>query len=129
MEKNLSDGLIIQFDAVVLDCPFAHDLAVFYSCLLSYPITNETTEFSAIESPDGSFTMYFQTEPDYERPVWPTEKGEPQMMAHLDFGVNDLEAGVKHALSCGAILSKVQYLDHARILIDPAGHPFCLCKQ
>jgi predicted enzyme related to lactoylglutathione lyase len=127
MEQKIPDGFRIHFDSVVLDCPAAHDLAVFYSSLLGWPITHETSEFSAIKSPDGAFTFYFQTEPDYEQPVWPTQKGKPQMMVHLDFGVSDLENGVKRALSYGAALSPVQYADNIRICIDPAGHPFCLC--
>lgn len=129
MEQNYPDGFRIHFDSVVLDCPVAHDLAVFYSSLLGWPITRETPEFSAIKSLDDAFTLYFQTESDYERPIWPTQKGKPQMMVHLDFGVSDLEAGVKHALSHGATLSPVQYLDTIRICIDPAGHPFCLCGK
>ncbi|HWS30936.1 MAG TPA: VOC family protein [Clostridia bacterium] len=129
MAPKIPDGLNIHFDSVVLDCLVAHDLAIFYSNLLGWPIAHETPDFSAVKSPDGAMYIYCQFEPDYESPVWPTQKGKPQMTEHLDFGVNDLNAGVKHALNCGAALSPVQYLDTVRICIDPAGHPFCLCGE
>jgi len=51
------------------------------------------------------------------------------MMVHLDFAVDDLDAAVEHAVSCGARLAEVQYFESARVCIDPAGHPFCLCKH
>ena len=74
-------------------------------------------------------TIFLQTEPAYLPPVWPAQAGKQQMMTHLDFCVNDLEAGVAHALACGAKLAPVQYLDGLRVCLDPAGHPFCLCAE
>lgn len=47
-------------------------------------------------------------------------------MAHLDFHVADVEEGVKTALSCGATLSEIQFDDRWRVMLDPAGHPFCI---
>jgi hypothetical protein len=48
------------------------------------------------------------------------------MMMHLDIEVEDLAAACEHALSCGANLAECQPQEHVRILLDPAGHPFCL---
>ena len=127
MEQKSPEKLAMQFDSVVLDCLVAHDLAQFYSRLLNWPITHDKAEFAAVRSPSGGVTIFFQTEPDYEPPVWPTKKGSPQMMAHLDFSVSNLDDAVTHALNCGAVLSDVHYLDTCRICLDPAGHPFCLC--
>ncbi len=47
-------------------------------------------------------------------------------MAHLDFHVSNVEEALAHALSCGATLSETQYDEGWRVMIDPAGHPFCL---
>jgi ribosome biogenesis SPOUT family RNA methylase Rps3 len=51
------------------------------------------------------------------------------MMVHLDFAVSDIDVAVAYVISCGARLAEIQYLENARICLDPAGHPFCLCKH
>jgi hypothetical protein len=48
------------------------------------------------------------------------------MMIHLDFEVTDLAEAVARALSLGAELPEHQPQDNVRVLLDPAGHPFCL---
>jgi hypothetical protein len=45
---------------------------------------------------------------------------------HLDIRVHDLGAAVAHALACGARLAGYQGREDLRVLLDPAGHPFCL---
>lgn len=85
--------------------------------------------WDAVSAPDGSFRIYFQFEPDYVPPVWPTSPDCQQIMAHLDFAVSDLDKAVAYAISCGAKLADVQYLENARVCFDPAGHPFCLFQH
>jgi hypothetical protein len=58
--------------------------------------------------------------------VWPEEPGAPEKMIHLDIRVRDLDAAVAHALAAGARLAAHQGRDDLRVLLDPAGHPFCL---
>ena len=60
------------------------------------------------------------------RPVWPTEAGRPQMSMHLDLEVDDLDRAVAHAVECGAELASYQPQETVRVMLDPAGHPFCL---
>ena len=48
------------------------------------------------------------------------------MQLHLDIGITDLAAGVAYAESLGASLAAYQPQDDVRVLLDPAGHPFCL---
>lgn len=50
-------------------------------------------------------------------------------MTHLDFAVNQLEEAVQYAVSCGATVAEQQFSEHWRVMIDPAGHPFCLCRM
>jgi hypothetical protein len=47
-------------------------------------------------------------------------------MAHMDFKVDDLAEAVAYAISCGAAKADVQYYDTSTVMLDPAGHPFCL---
>jgi hypothetical protein len=48
------------------------------------------------------------------------------MMLHLDLEVDDLDAAVSYALECGAELPDFQPQEKVRVMLDPAGHPFCL---
>jgi hypothetical protein len=48
------------------------------------------------------------------------------MMMHLEIRVDDLVAGVAHAVAVGATLPEHQPQDDVRVCLDPAGHPFCL---
>jgi len=48
------------------------------------------------------------------------------MMMHLDIAVDDLDEAVVWALEAGATLAEHQPQDQVRVLLDPAGHPFCL---
>ena len=67
-----------------------------------------------------------QTSENYQRPTWPNADGRQQMMLHLDFEVVDLEAAVAHAIELGAEVAAHQPQDDVRVLLDPAGHRFCL---
>jgi len=125
---NINKPVII-LDSIVLDCKDAKSLADFYERLLGWRRSPGGDEWEAVSNPEGTFHIYFQTEPDYVPPVWPASPGCQQMMVHLDFTVNDLDAAVAYAISCGARLAEVQYLENARVCLDPAGHPFCLCKH
>lgn len=109
-------------------------LAEFYSQLLGWPITDresadsgETSQdWARIRSPSGDQKLEFQYEPDFAPPVWPPVKGEQQMLVHLDIGVEDLEAGIAWALEAGATAAEHQPQQGVRVMLDPAGHPFCL---
>jgi hypothetical protein len=45
---------------------------------------------------------------------------------HLDFVVDDLDEGERHALIVGARKADYQPGESFRVFIDPVGHPFCL---
>jgi len=111
---------------IVLEAPDARALARFYAELLGWEIAKTDPGESAIGPADGVAYLAFQTSPDYVRPVWPNREGSQQMMMHLDFEVSDLEAAVAHALELGAQEAAHQPQTNVRVLLDPAGHPFCL---
>ncbi len=111
---------------VCLDAPDAAGLARFYSDLLGWPIAKEEPGGAAIGVPGTSSYLSFQTEQQYVRPVWPATPGQQQMMLHLDIAVDDLDAALAAALELGAIMPEFQPQDDVRVLLDPAGHPFCL---
>jgi hypothetical protein len=62
---------------------------------------------------------------DHVRPTWP-EPGQQQQL-HLDVAVSDLPAAVAAAVHLGATEAAHQPMPEVwRVLLDPAGHPFCL---
>ena len=110
--------------ATVLDTPDPRGLARFYAALLDWPIGTDEPEWATLRP--GGPGLSFQLEEQHEPPVWPAGPGEPRMQAHLDVGVEDLEAAVEFAVSLGAREAGFQPQDDVRVLLDPAGHPFCL---
>ncbi len=112
---------------VVLDAPDGVALAHFYARLLGWQIFHEGEGGAAVApSEDAGYNLAFETEEKYARPVWPTVDGEPQMSMHLDIEVDDLEAAVAYALEVGAEEASYQPQETVRVMLDPAGHPFCL---
>jgi len=111
---------------VVLEAPSAPELAAFYAQLLEWPIVKSSESEASIAPSGGIAYLAFQTSADYVRPVWPATEGSQQMQMHLDFEVSDLVAAVEHAISLGAVEAQFQPQANVRVLIDPAGHPFCL---
>jgi catechol 2,3-dioxygenase-like lactoylglutathione lyase family enzyme len=114
--------------AAVLGTPDPVALGHFYADLLGWPVVQESPEWVKVRSGHGP-ALSFQLEPDHVRPAWPAGPGDVPMQVHLDFGVDDLDAGVAHAESLGAELASHQPQDDVRVLLDPAGHPFCLFQM
>jgi catechol-2,3-dioxygenase len=111
---------------VVLEAPDGVKLADFYASLLGWPIAEQDEHGAAIQVPGTSSYLDFQSSPDYVPPVWPAAGGSQQMMMHLDVAVDDLDGAVADAVELGATLADFQPQDDVRVLLDPAGHPFCL---
>lgn len=65
---------------------------------------------------------------DYQAPSWPDGGSAKQM--HLDLAVDDLDQAEAEALRLGATRAADQPApERWRVLLDPAGHPFCLSTQ
>jgi catechol 2,3-dioxygenase-like lactoylglutathione lyase family enzyme len=114
---------------VVLNSPDPQALAEFYQRLLGWTLfpDDDGSDFvSLAPSAETGYNLAFQREELYERPVWPAERGKPQMQLHLDLEVDSLDEAVAHAVGCGAELAEFQPQDGVRVMLDPDGHPFCL---
>jgi catechol 2,3-dioxygenase-like lactoylglutathione lyase family enzyme len=116
----------LRVSATVLGAPDARALAAFYERLLGWSRVADEPEWVMLKPPSGGSGLSFQNEAHYVAPVWPAEPGRPQMTSHLDIAADDLDAAVRWALDVGATLADYQPQDEVRVLLDPAGHPFCL---
>ncbi len=112
--------------AVVLDCDDARALSTFYSQMFGWTITEDEGGWVVIRNPDGGTGLSFAQEDGYVRPTWPSDADHQQMMLHLDVLVDDLAAATDRAVGLGATLAEFQPQDEVRVMLDPAGHPFCL---
>lgn len=119
-------GPEFELVATVLGCPDPRELARFYADLLGWTVTYEADDWVKVRPPDGEPGLSFQLEPAWVEPVWPPADGEQRMTMHLDIYVPDVGAGVTRAVELGARLAEHQPQDHVRVMLDPAGHPFCL---
>jgi catechol-2,3-dioxygenase len=111
---------------VVIDAPDPDVLADFYAALRGWKIWRREPGNVVLDAGEGVAYLTVQHNPDYIRPSWPAEAGRQQMMLHLDFEVTDLDEAVTHAVGLGAELPDHQPQADVRVLLDPAGHPFCL---
>lgn len=127
----MNPELNIQLYSFTMDCTDPLELADFYAQLLGWELPYHNEEFAVI-APAGAVQgatpgITFQRNADYRPPVWPAAPEAQQQMAHLDLMVSDLEQAVAHALRCGATQAEAQFSATWRVMLDPAGHPFCLC--
>jgi hypothetical protein len=111
---------------VVLEAPDPYALLAFWSAVLDKPIWREEEDGGSLDLGEGVGYLAVQRAEIYEPPEWPPEPGRQGMQMHLDVEVTDLAAAVEHAVSLGATLADHQPQDDVRVLLDPAGHPFCV---
>jgi predicted enzyme related to lactoylglutathione lyase len=111
-----------RFPSFVIDCPDPAALATFYASVLGWK-AEITPGWADIRSENGCIS--FQKVDDYTPPDWPGQ-GVPQQM-HLDVIVEDLDSAESAVVALGASRHPHQPGTSFRVVLDPAGHPFCLC--
>jgi catechol 2,3-dioxygenase-like lactoylglutathione lyase family enzyme len=127
----------LRVTSVTIGAPDPRELAAFYARLLGWTVTASDPArpgypagdgWAQLRPPPGEAgpTLNFEYEAQFTRPVWPSVAGEQHITEHLDIAVTDLEGSVTWALEQGATLADYQPQDDVRVLLDPAGHPFCL---
>lgn len=129
----------MRLGAVCVDCGDADELATFYSRLLGWEIGYRNTNdpggtgeagWVTLQSPEGHTGLCFQGEDNYEPPTWPEQPNTQAKMMHFEIPVEDLDDAVALAVAAGAVIAPNQPQDRdlttLRVVLDPAGHPFCL---
>ena len=121
----------LRWTTVCVDCADAEQLADFYCYLLGWQVKARDGEgWVQVGDPNGGVGLNFQAEEWYQPPTWPEKPGEQAKMLHFEILVEDMEAAVAHATAGGATVAPHQPVDRdqsgLRVMLDPAGHPFCL---
>jgi predicted enzyme related to lactoylglutathione lyase len=114
---------IARYPSIVIDCPDPGALAAFYATMLDWK-TEVQADWVDIRADYGQ-CISFQKVEGYTAPKWPGQE-HPQQM-HLDVVVDDLDVAEAEVIALGATKHEHQPGTTFRVLLDPAGHPFCLC--
>jgi catechol 2,3-dioxygenase-like lactoylglutathione lyase family enzyme len=93
-----------RLDLVVLDCPDPRALGAFYAKVLGWSIVSADDDWVDLRGPGGGIGLSFQRVEGYQPPTW---------------------------LEAGATVHEHQPSENGgfRVYLDPAGHPFCLCRD
>ncbi|GAA3758798.1 putative enzyme related to lactoylglutathione lyase [Spinactinospora alkalitolerans] len=107
-----------------LDCADPSALAGFYGAVLDWKVVHSEEEYAMV-SGEGTSIGFGRIE-GYRPPEWPDTSAAKRF--HLDMHVDDLDAAEERCVALGATRPAFQPGgDRWRVLLDPAGHPFCVC--
>ena len=121
-----------RWNAICIDCaPTEFESVVaFYRDLLGLRVADVEAGWAKLVSPTAGMDINVQAADWYEPPVWPETGPERSKMMHFEINVGDVDAAVARAVSLGGIEAPGQPADRGqsklRVMLDPAGHPFCL---
>jgi len=120
-------GSTMRLVAITLDCEDPAALARFYQAATGFERSDASSDdFAGLTREDGLF-VGFQRVDDYRPPSWPDQRIPQQL--HLDFVVDDLDRAEAALVELGAAKPGFQPGGRGwRILVDPAGHPFCITR-
>lgn len=114
-----------QLASISLDCRDPDILATFYSRLLGLAEAFATPDRGVIALSGAGPMLTLMRVDQYVAPSWP--EGPQHQQLHLDIAVEELASATDAALALGATSAGHQpQPDRWRVLLDPAGHPFCL---
>ena len=113
---------------VMVDCDDERKLQRFYGELLGWEMC-ELFARPAVRSSSGIVFLFIE-EKDYVPPVWPEDTGKQQKQMHFDFQAVDVEKAAAKAERLGAVKAEKQFGGEDFVtMLDPAGHPFCICRK
>lgn len=109
----------LSVTSVTIGTSMPLQLADFYSRLLEWPVSVRerpapgepaNAGWAQVRPPEGKSgpTLNFEFERCFRRPVWPAEDGNQNATQHLDIHVDNLEAAVSWAETCGAVQATFQ---------------------
>ncbi|MCX4549979.1 MULTISPECIES: VOC family protein [unclassified Streptomyces] len=119
----------IKLVAITLDCSDPLALSAFYQQATDHELHPKSdADFAGLNGEHG-LLIGFQRVDDYRAPSWPDQMVPQQL--HICFKVDeDLDVAEARLLELGAGKPDHQpHGDRARVLTDPAGHPFCIVRS
>ncbi|HMK97754.1 MAG TPA: VOC family protein, partial [Acidimicrobiales bacterium] len=94
--------------------------------VLGWEVTYSDENYGMVS--DGTTSIGFGKVEGYAPPSWP-DTGAPKRY-HLDLQVEDIDDAARKCEALGAQVPAFQPGgDRWRVMLDPGGHPFCLCRK
>ena len=116
----------MRLGGIGLDCDDPLQLSNFWASLLSAEIIYSSDSVVVVEV--GNLFLNAYRVEDYVPPSWPN--GPTPKQVHIDIDVDDLSLAELRATQLGATRAEWQpNPDSYLVLLDPAGHPFCITTQ
>lgn len=106
---------------ITLDAAETRPLAEFYAAVLGWEVVFLDDDYGMLQGP--AHKLGIGRLDDYQAPVWP-DSGRKQF--HLDLAADDIEAAAARCVELGARRIDPQPGESWIVLLDPAGHPFCV---
>ena len=121
----MSDTGIAELIMVTLDCARPPEQARFYGELLGWEILHSQDEYAMIGN--GAAAIGFGRIDGFTPPGWPDPDGVKRY--HIETYVDDLDEGEAACVKLGATKPDFQPGETWRVLLDPDGQPFCICRR
>ncbi len=119
---------LVEWFAQTIDCDDAQAMARFYVGALGGRVTRRHEDGdTSVEA--GGLLLNFRVVDSYRRPSWPSS--DVPMQSHFELVVEDLDGARVSLVDLGATAAtQPEPLDpHLTVMLDPAGHPFCLIRS
>ena len=114
-----------RVSGIAIDCPDVEALCAFYTGLLGIERSAPDAFMIGAGNGDGRLEVWFQQVEDYQPPTWPSQERGQQI--HFDLECDDRPGMIARAKELGATVADENPGGRFTVMLDPAGHPFCLC--
>ena len=125
VEVRNSHRPIVELTAVTLDCRDLEPMIRFYAGAFDAEVSHSDETGAWIHVHGGPLVL-IRCLDDFRSPTWP-EPNVP-MQVHLELSVDDVEEAEARLQALGA--TTPHYQPHREqgnvVMLDPAGHPFCI---
>lgn len=123
--QNATTAAPASVAMVTIDCADPAPLVGFWSAFLGLTVAYQDENVAMLTGQNGPAIGFGKVE-HYIPPAWPDDDSRKQF--HLDLKVDDIPAAEQRAVELGATVPDFQPGETWRVLLDPAGHPFCLTR-
>jgi hypothetical protein len=119
---------VMQVAGVTIDCDDPVATASFYAQALVGIMSHEDETGAQVRLADGQLLL-FRHVVGYRRPTWPSQ--ELPIQLHFEYYVDDVRNAEAQLERLGATTADFQDKHDADLIVmlDPAGHPFCIIKR
>ncbi len=115
-----------RLQTVCIDCADAHETADFYGRLLGWEPTIRQPNWVLMRDPGGGTGLSFQAERGYRAPRGPSSRTRRTRCCISTSRSTTSRRRSRTRSRRARVWPITNRVERVRVLLDPAGHPFCL---